>query len=83
LKYAHPLANKGEIVVTLRCDARFVTLRVADDGVGLPAGFDLTKTKTLGLQIISILTKQLYGTLEVDSSNGTAFTIRFPREQQA
>ena len=81
LKYAHPVATKGEITVTLRSEGRFVTLRVADDGVGLPAAFDLMKTKTLGLQIINILTKQLSGTLDVDGSKGAAFTIQFPREQ--
>ena len=83
LKYAYTGTARGEISVMLHSDARFVTLRVSDKGVGLPAGFDPVKTKTLGLQIIGILTKQLFGTLVVEGVGGAAFTIRFPREPPA
>ncbi|MEA1863993.1 MAG: hypothetical protein U9N46_02140, partial [Euryarchaeota archaeon] len=46
--------------------------------VGLPAGFDIDKTRTLGLRLIQILTEdQLQGTRGVISDGGTTFNIEF------
>jgi two-component sensor histidine kinase len=54
-------------------------LRVEDDGVGLPVGFDATQTHSLGLQLVQILTKQLDGTMQVERRDpGTCFAITFP-----
>jgi PAS domain S-box-containing protein len=52
-------------------------LRVADDGVGLPAATDVTRTDTLGLDLVSGLTRQMQGTMTVRRDGGTAFDIRF------
>ena len=46
-------------------------LTVADDGVGLPAGFDAKNQKSLGLQLVTMLTKQLDGSLAIESKGGT------------
>jgi len=80
LKYAYPEGRTGEIAVTLTGGEGFVTLSVTDEGIGLPVNFDDEKTKTLGIQIIRILAKQLCGTLEIKASPGTSVTIRFPHE---
>jgi two-component system, sensor histidine kinase PdtaS len=53
-------------------------LRVADDGVGLPAGLDVGQTESLGLQLVFILAKQLHATVEATSKDGTVFVIAFP-----
>ena len=46
--------------------------------MGLPPGFDINETGTLGLRLIKILTEdQLHGTLEVISEDGATFTIEF------
>ena len=53
-------------------------LTVSDDGVGLPEGFDVNTTKTLGLHVVKILVEdQLQGNLEVVSDKGTTFKIEF------
>ena len=59
-KYAFPAgmpcteagAGSCEIAVSMQWDGAAYTLVVADNGVGLPAGLDWTKTKTLGRPII-------------------------------
>jgi len=51
---------------------------VADDGVGLPDGFDFQKTESLGLQIVGTLVSQLTGTIELERGQGTCFKITFP-----
>jgi PAS domain S-box-containing protein len=52
-------------------------LSVSDNGVGMPAGFDFKSTNTLGLKLVDTLTQQLEGTLILDNSGGTKFTIEF------
>ena len=35
------------------------------------------KPKAFGLQIVNLLVEQLEGTIEIDRTNGTAFTVTF------
>ena len=57
-------------------------LTVADDGVGLPADFDAKNQKSLGLQLVTMLTKQLDGTLAIESSGGTSVHIIFNNNEK-
>ena len=50
---------------------------IEDDGVGLPDEFDLKKTNTLGLQLVSSLVTQLDGEIKVMNANGTRIEINF------
>jgi PAS domain S-box-containing protein len=81
LKYAYPSGSGGEIFVDLTENAAgFVTLSVADQGVGLPAGLDWENSNSMGLPIVDLLTRQLAGTLAVHTHRGTAFTLQFRKE---
>lgn len=79
LKHAFVGRKEGEIKVSLTAsDEGMINLTVSDDGVGLPHGFDIDKTGTLGLRLIKILTEdQLDGALEVINKDGTTFNIEF------
>ncbi len=78
LKYAFPDGRHGTISVELRATpARVVQLRVADNGVGIPADLDISRTKSLGLQLVNNLVAQLDGKLDLDRSAGTAFEVSF------
>ncbi len=55
-------------------------LTVADDGVGLPAGFELAVQKTLGIQILSMLARQMNGELTVRGGPGTEWRIIIPAQ---
>jgi two-component sensor histidine kinase len=57
-------------------------IRVQDDGNGLPSDFDHRQSNSLGMQLVSMLAEQLGGSLEVDVSAGTCFTITFPTNGQ-
>jgi PAS domain S-box-containing protein len=78
-KYAFVNRKEGKIEVVLRALEKGVaSLTVRDDGVGLPEGFDLNITKTLGLRVVKILAEeQLRGNLKVNSKEGTTFTVEF------
>ncbi|MEA1906196.1 MAG: histidine kinase dimerization/phosphoacceptor domain -containing protein [Euryarchaeota archaeon] len=79
LKHAFIGRKEGEIKVRLTASEEGrINLTVSDNGVGLPPGFDIDKTGTLGLRLIKILTEdQLEGTLKVISKEGTTFDIEF------
>jgi two-component sensor histidine kinase/sensor domain CHASE-containing protein len=78
LKHAFPDGHGGEINISLHTDdADFITLVVGDNGAGMPDGFDFRKADSLGLQLVVSLVSQLSGSIDVDTSGGTRFTIRF------
>jgi two-component sensor histidine kinase/CheY-like chemotaxis protein len=78
LRHAFPENRPGEVRIELRALApQRYTLRVSDNGVGLPAGLDLRNPPSLGLQIVTALTRQLDGTLEHFPSAGAVFQITF------
>jgi PAS domain S-box-containing protein len=86
VKHAFPEGRSGRILVALHCeDGDRVTLLVADDGAGMPDGFDLKESRSLGLKIVDILARQLGGTLHVEKELGTSFALVFrkPAEAQA
>ncbi|MGH8057874.1 MAG: hypothetical protein ACREOH_11675, partial [Candidatus Entotheonellia bacterium] len=49
-----------------------------DTGVGFPADLDFRHTESLGLQLVSMLTEQLGGTITLTCERGTMFTVTFP-----
>jgi len=54
-------------------------LTVADNGIGIPPGINVTVASSLGLYLIGfIISHQLQGTLSISITQGTAYTIRFP-----
>ncbi len=76
LKHAFPTGKAGEICVDLHKDQEGkLVLVVGDNGTGLPPEFDFRHTESLGLQLVSTLTDQLEGTLELDQSQGTTFKL--------
>ena len=83
LKYAFPKerAEQGiedRISVSLHNENNIFTLSVADNGVGLPPGFDLNNTATLGLTLVQMLGQhQLGGQYVINQVGGTKITLTF------
>jgi two-component sensor histidine kinase len=69
----------GRVDLVLANDGRRLTLQVRDDGVGLPEGFDIEDTSSLGLSIVrDLVTTQLGGTIVMESRGGTLVTLDIP-----
>jgi two-component sensor histidine kinase len=76
-KHAFPQGAPGE--VDIRIDStEGILLSFADDGIGIPERIGLEGAKTLGLTLVKVLVQQLHGSIVLDRSSGTRWTIRFP-----
>ncbi|MCC6398659.1 MAG: PAS domain S-box protein [Bacteroidetes bacterium] len=78
LKHAFPNGRTGQITVSLRHERPgMLVLEVRDNGVGIPEDVRPEETKSLGLHLVSLLTAQLQGELEIVRGEGTLFRVRF------
>lgn len=80
IKYAFPDHRQGEIRVMMSYTADVVQLKIIDNGKGLPVDFDITKARSLGMNLIKGLTTQLRGTFVVMHDNGVQISVEFLRE---
>ena len=79
-KHASPEGSSSRVSVRLSemADATLL-LSVSDNGRGLPADFDMAKSKGLGMRVVIALTKQLGGNITHRSSvDGTDFILSVP-----
>jgi PAS domain S-box-containing protein len=77
LKHAFPDGRQGLIWIGLRTKGRTVTIQIADDGRGLPSGFDEKRDANLGLELVHTLIGQLDGRIERTAGTGVAYLITF------
>ncbi|MGH9045086.1 MAG: sensor histidine kinase [Acidimicrobiales bacterium] len=76
----------GSVLVTLGQIGDTLTIEVRDNGVGLPRGFDIERTNSLGLSIVrDLVVSQLGGTIEMSRvekalGRGTKVKISVPAE---
>ncbi len=79
LKYAFPGERQGVIRLGIcRDDQNDIVLEYADNGVGLPPGFDLSRDGGLGIKTIRVLAEnQLRGQVHFSGSPGVRCRIQF------
>ncbi len=78
LKHAFPDGRKGRVRIVLSQQGDdSCRLVVQDNGVGLPSDVDPSTTGSLGLGLVQALTEQLQGTVEINRTEGTTFTVCF------
>jgi len=80
IKHAFQGIIKGEIIIELKYEDDYLKMKVQDNGVGFPEEMNLNNIKTLGLQLVISLTKQLDGSIELIKENGTCFNIIFKEQ---
>jgi PAS domain S-box-containing protein len=67
----------GVVRIGVRQKDDMIELTVADNGVGLPPGFDINQLSSLGMFLARTLAEQVGGTLEIVTDHGTRCTLRF------
>ena len=85
LKHAFAEGRPGQVWIALHParDGAGLTLSVRDSGPGLPPDFDLKRTRSLGLQLVSDLARQLEGSLTVVPGPDAHFEVTFHRARMA
>ncbi len=78
LKHAFPGGRRGTIWVRLLRSEDNVVIEVEDDGVGLPEGFDLARSDSLGLRMTRALVMQIQGSFHITGGQGTCGRVVFP-----
>lgn len=82
-KHAFPDDREGTVDLRLALESEnrepFVHMIIEDDGVGLPAGFDFSSSRSTGARVVNALARQLAGTIwHEPRTHGTAIHVRFP-----
>ena len=81
-KHAFEDTNEGNIDISFKEEeGRQLTLIIEDDGSGLPENLQEKSDESLGMTLISTLTKQLKGESEFkNTGEGTRFELKFERD---
>jgi len=77
-KHAYQNQPNPRLMVNLEYpDAHELNIRIRDNGGGMPS-VDEKQRKTFGMKIVTTLTKELKGSLNVKSDNGTTYELNIP-----
>ncbi|WP_395452329.1 PAS domain S-box protein (plasmid) [Azospirillum melinis] len=69
----------ARVTVTFRREDEKLALTVSDRGPGLPSNFDIRKSRSLGMRLISSLAGQIRASVDIDTTTqGTTFRIELP-----
>lgn len=77
MKYAFVDRDGGSILVTAAAGEGRATISVEDDGVGIPADFDIDDPASFGLMLVGSLTRQIRGRARIERGRGTRFVLEF------
>jgi len=84
-KYAFEEGTEGKIEVTIKesMDDGKISIKVKDNGVGIPEEIDVENTDSLGMKLVrNLVIKQLKGTLSFVRDQGTEINMAFvPRRE--
>lgn len=74
-KYAFPGEANGRVLVRLREENNHLMLQVKDNGVGLPAGFDSSTSKSFGMELVQSLAQKLKARVDISGHDGVDVTL--------
>ncbi len=84
LKYAFPENRSGTITVELHLIAdQTYRLAIRDNGIGMPIGIDVERSRTLGLSMIRGLSRQIGGQLKIHLDSGVHIHLEFNPAKKA
>jgi two-component sensor histidine kinase len=84
IKYAFPKPATGTISIYLqRHNDCQILLKITDNGIGLPNGFELREQGSLGIQLIKLFSEQLEGELKFQGGKGVEISLLFKQASPA
>ncbi|MCB0579243.1 MAG: tetratricopeptide repeat protein [Phaeodactylibacter sp.] len=77
-KHAFHEVEQPEVFLGLRrTEDGYIRLSYRDNGKGMPVGYDVQNSRSLGLKLIHTLSRQLSGSVEVSSQPGARYEFEF------
>ena len=70
--------HRGELTIAIRRIDGNLSITIGNNGEVFPSEVDVYHPLSLGLQLVNVLVAQLNGTLTLDKTRGTRFTVTFP-----
>lgn len=80
VKHAFANVNEPEINISMKNTENHYFLCIADNGCGLPPDFDVSRTDSLGLNLVHTLARQLDADIIQNNDNGAMFRFMIPAE---
>jgi two-component sensor histidine kinase len=79
IKHGIEEGSEGDVTIELGEDTKTsrYSITIRDSGKGLPEGYDVASSNTLGMTLVSNLVDQLKGTFALESDRGTKATVQF------
>lgn len=79
--HAFPDGRDGEIQIhaVYKTDMMRYIFEYRDNGIGIPSDIKISQAKTIGMQLIHGLAKQISGEVRIGSQNGTYIILSFPK----
>ncbi|MBR9917081.1 tetratricopeptide repeat protein [bacterium] len=75
-KYAFKEDRAGVLQIVLKDRGEMLHLEVKDNGVGLPAGFDLAGADSFGLKLVNSLATKIQADLNIENNQGTSVVLQ-------
>lgn len=82
-KHAFPGGRAGKVSIALQTHADLLSLTIRDNGVGLGKSFDLGRSNSLGMRIVTSLARQIRGEFELGGEGGVEFRLRVGANEPA
>lgn len=76
-KHAFPEYTEGLVEIMLQASGTNITIKVHDNGIGLPDNIGLENPSSMGFTLIDVLTTQLDADVTVGRKQGTSIRVTF------
>jgi PAS domain S-box-containing protein len=77
MKYAFKDINEKVMTISAAVNNDHVRIILGDNGKGIPAAITMDNSTGFGLQLVSMLTRQIGGQMKIERDNGTKFILEF------
>ncbi len=81
MKYAFAGRSEGLIRIRLHSEGSSAHLTVEDDGIGIHGTADDERPAGFGTQLIYMIVEQIGGTISLQTTSGTRYTLDFGRQE--
>ncbi len=77
MKYAFTGRDNGSITISANLTGNRVFIVIADNGIGIPESITFENSTGFGMQLVSMLTQQIGGSIKIERGDGTSFVLEF------